>query len=315
MRCKQSHYATSLRLVAPRPSPQTDRVIRLIEMLADDQTGEGLRLADVSRRLGVHKASCHSMLASLLEAGWLVRDPRQKSYHLGPALVRVGATVSSRFPAQHLVRSALLELAGATGAHCIAFSVDEDHVSVIDQVSPHGTSHPITMGAELPLRPPYAVGVIPWTPTRIQEDWLQMLPEGTRARYRRAFAAARQRGYAFILHVFPDLQLQELALLFRNADAHEGRLADLAAALTGALVRKGDWFPEDLAGEHRYQINSIGAPVLDRSGQPVLMLSIAPRSGPITAAMTHNMGELLARTCRRLTTEWAALGLEREPEE
>jgi hypothetical protein len=69
-RHKKSHYATTGsydRAMTPHPSPQTDRVVRPIEMLA---AGDGTRLslAEVSRRLAVYKASCHSMLANLLDA-------------------------------------------------------------------------------------------------------------------------------------------------------------------------------------------------------------------------------------------------------
>ena len=75
--------------MAPRPSPQTERVVNLFEHLARDGT-RGVTLAEVSRYLFVHKASCHSMLSELLRAGWLLRDPVRKTYHLGPALVRLG---------------------------------------------------------------------------------------------------------------------------------------------------------------------------------------------------------------------------------
>ena len=74
--------------MAPRPSPQTERVVNLFEHLAGDGSRgmAGMTLAQVSRHLSVHKASCHSMLSELLRAGWLLRDPVRKTYHLGPAL-------------------------------------------------------------------------------------------------------------------------------------------------------------------------------------------------------------------------------------
>ena len=48
--------------MAPRPSPQTERVVNLFEQLAGDGS-PGMTLAEVSRHLSVHKASCHSMLS------------------------------------------------------------------------------------------------------------------------------------------------------------------------------------------------------------------------------------------------------------
>ena len=77
-------------------------------------------MAEVSRHLSVHKASCHSMLSELLRAGWLLRDPVRKTYHLGPALVRLGREAAGRYPALVLARSAMAELSAATGAHCVA---------------------------------------------------------------------------------------------------------------------------------------------------------------------------------------------------
>ncbi|WP_155728604.1 helix-turn-helix domain-containing protein, partial [Mycobacterium avium] len=84
--------------MAARPSPQTERVVNLFELLAADGSA-GITLAEASRRLHVHKASCHSMLSELLRAGWLLRDPVRKTYHLGPALVRLGREAAARYPA------------------------------------------------------------------------------------------------------------------------------------------------------------------------------------------------------------------------
>ncbi|EUA43502.1 iclR helix-turn-helix domain protein [Mycobacterium xenopi 3993] len=122
----------------------------LFEQLAGDE-GRGMTLAQVSRHLSVHKASCHAMLSELLRAGWLLRDPVRKTYHLGPALVRLGREAASRYPALVLARCAMAELSAATGAHCIAFSVSDDHSTVVDQVrSPHGGGHPMPIGTQFP---------------------------------------------------------------------------------------------------------------------------------------------------------------------
>src|SRR6202021_1229234 len=98
---------------------QTERVVNLFEYLAGDGSRgmAGMTLAEVSRHLSVHKASCHSMLSELLRAGWLLRDPVRKTYHLGPALVRLGQQAAGRYPALVLARSAMAELSARTGAH------------------------------------------------------------------------------------------------------------------------------------------------------------------------------------------------------
>jgi DNA-binding IclR family transcriptional regulator len=105
-----------------RPSPQTNRVVALVEILAA-RPNEALTLADVTRRLGVNKSTCYSMLQALTEVGWLLRDPFHKTYRLGPALVAVGRAASSGFPALDFVRPAMIELSRGVGSHCVALAV------------------------------------------------------------------------------------------------------------------------------------------------------------------------------------------------
>ena len=233
--------------MAPRPSPQTERVVNLFEHLAGDGT-RGMTLAEVSRQLGVHKASCHSMLSELLRAGWLLRDPVRKTYHLGPALVRLGREAAGRYPALVLARSAMAELSAATGAHCVAFSVDEDYSTVVDQIrSSHGGGHPMPIGTQIPHRPPYGASTVAWRGPDVRERWLAALPDDVRDRYREAIANATQRGYAVGLHLLPDLRLQELALIVRSAEVRSTRLSQLAQALTDELIHQEEWFPVSLA--------------------------------------------------------------------
>jgi DNA-binding IclR family transcriptional regulator len=287
--------------MAPRPSPQTQRVVSLFEHLAGDG-GRGLTLTEVSRHLSVHKASCHSMLSELLRAGWLLRDPVHKTYHLGPALVGLGREAAERFPALVLARSAMAELSAVTGAHCIAFSVSDDYSTVVDQVrSPHGGGHPMPIGTQFPHRPPYGASVIAWTDRHAQERWLADLPEDTRDRYRQALIAAKQRGYAVGLHLLPDLRLQELALLVRSAEARSTRLSQLAQALTDELIQQEEWFPIGFEPDRIYNVSHIDSPVLQPESRIALMLSLVPSAEPITGAAVARLGTQLSSVTHRLS--------------
>lgn len=280
--------------MAPRPSPQTQRVVRLIETLAA-LDGQGLSLAEVSRRLGVHKASCHSMLSELLDAGWLQRSRDDRTYRLGPALVRLGDAAADRFPALDLARPIMGELSAYTGAHCIAFAIGVDHVTVVDQIrSPRATGHPMAIGMELPLRPPYGASLASWLPGPEQDRWLAAVPEGVRDHYRRSLRLSRRRGFAIGLHVLPDVRLQELAALVRATEAKGGRLGDLAGAVTDELMASEDWFPPRLVPQRRYEVSHIDSPVIGPDGRPALMLSLVPVPGEMTGSDANAMGRVLA---------------------
>ncbi|MEB3034410.1 IclR family transcriptional regulator [[Mycobacterium] nativiensis] len=294
--------------MAPRPSPQTERVVNLFEQLAG--TGRaGMTLAEVSRQLSVHKASCHSMLAELLRAGWLLRDPVRKTYHLGPALVRLGREAADRYPALVLARSAMAELSAATGAHCVAFSVSDDYSTVVDQVrSPQGGGHPMPIGTQFPHRPPYGASIAAWSGSEIREQWLAAVSGDVRDRYRQALTAAGQRGYAVGLHILPDLRLQELALIVRSAEVRSTRLSQLAQALTDELIHTEEWFPISLAPDRAYTVSHIDSPILGPGSRVELMLSLVPSADPMSGALVTDLGTQLVAATRRLSAALAAGG-------
>lgn len=289
----------------PRPSPQTERVVNLFEQLAGTG-GEGMTLAEVSRRLNVHKASCHSMLSELLGAGWLLRDPVRKTYHLGPALVRLGREAAGRYPALILARPVMAELSAATGAHCIAFTVGDDYSTAVDQIrSRHGGGHPMPIGTQFPHRPPYGASVASWTEPDTRERWLRSLPEDVRDRYRRALTAAEERGYAVGLHILPDLRLQELALIVRSAEVRSTRLSRLAQALTDELIHTEEWFPTTLDPDRSYEVSHIDSPILGPGSAIALMLSLVPSADTVSGAVITAMGTKLSAATRRLSTALA----------
>lgn len=286
--------------MVPRPSPQTERVVNLFDHLAG-LGNEGMTLAEISRQLSVHKASCHSMLAELLRAGWLLRDPVRKTYHLGPALVRLGREAAGRYPALVLARSAMAELAAATGAHCVAFSVSDDYSTVVDQVrSSQGGGHPMPIGTQFPHRPPYGASIVAWSGPKARDQWLAALPEDVRDRYRRALTAAEQRGYAVGLHILPDLRLQELALIVRSAEVRSTRLSQLAQALTDELIHTEDWFPANLDPDRSYRVSHIDSPILGPGSRVALMLSLVPSADPMSGAAITRLGTQLHSATRRL---------------
>lgn len=279
--------------------------MNLFEHLAGEGR-DGLTLAEVSRYLSVHKASCHSMLAELLRAGWLLRDPVRKTYHLGPGLVRLGREAAGHYPALALARSAMIELSAATGAHCVAFSVGDDHSTVVDQVrSRLGGGHPMPIGTQFPHRPPYGASTVAWAGAHARERWLAALPDDVRERYREAIAAAEERGYAVGLHLLPDLRLQELALIVRSAEVRSTRLSELAQALTDELIHQEQWFPVSLDRDRTYEVSHIDSPVLAADSRIALILSLVPSPEPMSGADVTRMGEQLAAATRGLSAALA----------
>jgi DNA-binding IclR family transcriptional regulator len=262
-----------------RPSPQTDRVVALVGLMAA-RPHDALSLAEVTRRLGVNKSTCYSMLQALTEVGWLLRDPFHKTYRLGPALVTVGRAAASGFPALEFVRPAMIELSRGVGSHCVALAVAPDHVTVVDQVRDvRAIGAPIGHG-DIPLRPPFGAAVAAWSSHEVAQRWVNLAPPGTAERYTSALHAVRQRGYVV-----------ELGEPTWTPPANGASLTEVVETL--ARVLPPDVLPTELDVSRSYSVSAINAPVLGAEGTVELVVSLMGFPGKLTGAEVEATGSRL----------------------
>lgn len=276
-----------------RPSPQTDRVVALVELLAA-HPDQAMTLAELTRRLEVNKSTCHSMLTSLADAGWLFRDPYRKTYRLGPALVGIGTAASSGFPALELARSAMLDLSLELGANCAALGVAGDEVAVLDQVRDLRAAGPgLRVGSVIPLRPPFGTAAVAWADAAAVERWLSFLPDdASRQRHRAVLDATRSRGFAVEMSTTPETSLRD-AIARIGGDRVE-ELPTLLTRLAEELAERVDFLAPALDADRDYIVSTINAPVLDRAGHAVLVLSLNGFRSRMTGAEIDKVGQRLA---------------------
>ena len=256
-----------------------------------------LSLAELTRRLGVNKSTGHAILTSLVEAGWVLRDPTRKTYRLGPALVALGREAAASFPALDFARPVLVELSLEHAAACGAIGVGDDAVTVLDQVvDPRATGTAFRVGASFPLRPPLGAAVVAWAPDGVRDNWLAHVPPDTRPHYADALAAIHERGFAVEIAA-PTVQLRELAdLLADDASARAAldRLADELATHEEFLV-------VDLDPGRDYPVNVVNAPVFDHTGSVILVLSLTGFGRALRGAEVLAAGDALVAATTRLT--------------
>jgi DNA-binding IclR family transcriptional regulator len=262
----------------PRPSPQTDRVVALVELLAERP--EAHTLAEITRRLGVNKSTCYSMLSALVATGWLLRNPYQKTYRLGPALLSVGQAAAAGFPALEFARPAMVELSRRSGSYCLALAVAPDHVTVVDQVRDvRATGAPVGQG-HIPLVPPFGAAVAAWCAPEVAERWLGLAPPGTAGAYADALVELRRRGYVV-----------ELAPPSWDGPMESTSLPDVVGQL--ARVLTPDVLPATLEPGRTYPVSAVNAPVIDVHGSVVLIISLMGFPGPLTGADLEVIGQRL----------------------
>jgi DNA-binding IclR family transcriptional regulator len=276
----------------PRPSPQTDRVVAIVELLASRPT-QPQSLAAVTRHLGVNKSTCYSILTALTQAGWLLRDPFRKTYRLGPALAAVSRVASAGFPALDFARGAIEALSRETGANCAALSVADDHVTVVEQVRDLRAMGPgLAISAPIPLRAPLGTVVVAWSPPEAVERWLARAPEDAHDRLRRALAVTRDRGYTVELAARPQTRLREAV----GGVGEPGvRVSQLLAELADELVERDDFLGVDLEPDGSYLVGTVNAPVFDPEGNVTLVLSLNGFGAALTGREVDGMGHRLVQ--------------------
>ena len=68
------HRKSGIMRMVPRESPQTSRILLLMDLLAD-HPAQGRTLAEIARHLGVAKATCYPMVTALPTPGGLSAIP------------------------------------------------------------------------------------------------------------------------------------------------------------------------------------------------------------------------------------------------
>jgi DNA-binding IclR family transcriptional regulator len=296
-----------------RPSPQTERVVDLVDLLAS-RPDDALTLSEISSSLGVNKATCHAMLATLTRAGWLLRHPTRKTYRLGPALAAVGRIAAADIPALEFARPTIVDLSHELGLVCLALAPSDDHLTVLDEVGPAPVVRAFRIGEQVPVRPPFGAGFVAWSEPATRDRWLDHAASNAsgRAYCERALEAARRRGFAVELVTEPEARLRamvaNLGEILSGATSGRPDTSHMRALLEQLVTEPlGDepFLPIEVVADEHYRVSTIGAPVFGAHGRVVLVLVLVSSGGSIPGTQVDAIGERLLGAAESLT---ASLG-------
>jgi len=293
--------------VVTRPSPQTDRVLALINLLAS-RPGQDFTLAELTRRLGVHKQSCHSMLTALTEAGWLVRHPARKTYRLGPALVGIGRAAAAESPVLEFANSIMHTLADEFDANCLLMQGDLDKVTLIDAATPRGLPlAPLAIGQEFPFQAPFGALFAAWAGEAAFGRWTRSLDHDLDV-FHSVLAALRTRGFDVRLMGPADALLVELRDRLASHGADPSLMQQLVARLVGEPQELIEIDPGAV-----YSVTGIDAPVVARTGiTPTYLLTLSYRGAtPLRGTDVMRIGARLRSAAADLARALGAVDLPR----
>jgi DNA-binding IclR family transcriptional regulator len=256
-----------------RTSPPTGRVVAVLDFLAH-HPHDRFGLSELSRRLGLSKPTCLGIVTALAEADYLVRDARDKTYRLGPALISLGHTAQESMRVDPAAREELRRLSSTHGTTAALSAVIDDRITLLELVGPPGADVGVRVGQSYPFAPPVGLMFVLWDDEALRA-WLDKEPtiplRTDSERLDRVIAECRTSGYLVERLTPGGRRLYALMAGMSNTLPSELR------ALLGELVDDlGErvYLSGEAVGRQRHDVSVISAPVYDHHRRQAMVVSL-----------------------------------------
>lgn len=271
-----------------RPSPGTQRVVALLDLLANNP-GKAFSLTDLIHALKMNRATCHGLVNELVNAGYLYRT-RDKLYVLGPAASQLGRAAALQTSALDVAIPEMKDLANRHDAVCAAIFRDGSDVVMRERsISVSHLNWMTNFDSRWPLRPPFGSIFLAWSTERQITAWFESLDprptEEEEARTREGMAFARENRFQFVVQRRPELGTPgSIDWLFIRDPAQ--RPLEIETELDEA---------------REYWMTSMSSPVFDKEGRVAFAVSLMRFSGPIPGKRVIEVASELKAACERIT--------------
>ena len=247
-------------------SKPTARALAILDLLmANPQQAFGL--TEMTRRLGLNKATCHAILSTMANYGFLVQDPQSKAYRLGPSIVAAGNAAYAQFPVLEHARPELEKLTTELRTGCGVTGRTSKHLVLLSQ---YGSSSPLytpyQLGLRLPNIAPLGACFIAWSPAKQLEAWLAAaqpdadnVDEKLDQNLRLSVVAIRARGFNVTLKTQAEDNLVEG--LKKIQDSWNLEALDAAAAQYQRELCQETYHLDRIDPRTRYSVCNIAVPV------------------------------------------------------
>jgi DNA-binding IclR family transcriptional regulator len=159
------------------PSPPTDRVVSVLNLLA--RQDNGLSASAIARRVHVTSSTCATLLLALESADYVERSP-DKTYRLGPGMLPLAQALQSRFPLLGAAHDELGQLCAELGCGATLTRIGTDQLRVMIAVGADGQEPlGVVPGDQFPMSFPYGAIAMAWRPTTEINEWIESAPTPT----------------------------------------------------------------------------------------------------------------------------------------
>jgi DNA-binding IclR family transcriptional regulator len=283
-----------------RPSPQTDRVIALVNFLSSDAPG-GASLSEIARRLKLSKQALYPMLAALTDTGFVLRHPLTKAFQLGPSLIPVGEAAARALPVLELARAAARRLHDALGVMVHIYAISGGFATAVEILDSGTHDFPmLRVGHRFRLAAPGGALSMAWAPAAAVRDWAgvgedESLPEALE----RSLAAIRARGYSIeLLNLAPEIFAQFMRELKNHIHPREEQV--IVDAMSKRMLAHEQTMLDEVEATQSYDVASVSAPVFDRRGNASLIIGLSAFTQRLTGAEIESLGTMLLKETRAI---------------
>jgi DNA-binding IclR family transcriptional regulator len=287
-----------------RASPPTGRVVAVLDFLArhpHDRFG----VSELARRLGLSKPTCLGIVTTLADSDYLVRDPKNKTYRLGPALIALGHTAQEALRVDPAARAELRRLSAACGTTAALSAVIDDRITVLELVGPPGADVGVRVGQSYPFAPPVGLMFVLWDDVALR-DWLAKEPtiplRTDSERMDRVIDECRGTGYLVERLTAAGRRLYALMSGMSSSlpDELQALLGELIADIGERVHLRSENPSRGRGRPTRFDISVISAPVFDHHQRQAMVVSLQI-GGALTDAEIAKRARALTATADVLT--------------
>lgn len=285
-----------------RPALSALRALEIIDVMAG-QPAEKFTLSDIVRLTGTNAASCHAILAVMMQRGYLLRDPERKTYRLAPAMVAIGEAAAGHDPLLARSKQVASQWAERTGLEVVLTArAGEDIIGVARFAPARIPNSSVRVGQRVPLRAPLGGLFFAWANSDDQAVWCS--PEGretgagARDAHEAALALLRERGFLVSLRTAEHGAFTRSLVQAQDEGIVQGRLSMLLAAMDNGLYQ-----PAEIEAAREYRVQTLSAPIFDRHGRVLYNIGVCYPGEPVTGELLLREGNALVEACN---AGWAA---------
>ncbi|MGB8502076.1 IclR family transcriptional regulator [Mycobacterium sp.] len=278
---------------AGRASPPTERAVRVLDFLSQHPQ-ERFGVSELARRVELSKPTCLGIVTTLTESGYLIRDERDKTYRLGPALITLGHRAQESMRVSPAAGEELRRLSTRFATTAALSAVVDNRIALLELVAPPGARVGVEVGQSYPFAPPVGLMFVLWDDEAVR-DWLAKEPtiplRTDTERLHRVIAVCRADGY-LVERLTPGGQ-RLYALMAGMSNSLPDELRALLGEIVSDIGERVYLRGENSEAGQRHDVSVISAPVYDHHRRQAMVASLQIGRALTDAEITERARELV----------------------